>query len=262
MPSAEILIVFAITALLNVDVSLSIPSLFLYCQQVAAGTSYNTRTVYGVAACIDSFCGIFFFPLYGYLADRYSPKAVFLYSFVIMGIGGVVYGLPGNMDCGHAGPFLIILGRFLIGSTSGLRAVGNGFIANYSPPAQRTENLGIAQVIVRICQLIGPALNLLMVHLPRFTLGPLKFEPYTWCGFFVTLLASAYFVIVVLFFDPSKTDHSNKKGGKPPEPVGRAEFCHHIGKSRCWVNAHIAFINNLTGQCFTYFLPIFLTNQP
>ena len=28
----------------------------------------------------------------------------------------------------------------------GLRAVGNGFIANYSPPAQRTENLAIAQV--------------------------------------------------------------------------------------------------------------------
>jgi hypothetical protein len=28
----------------------------------------------------------------------------------------------------------------------GLRAVGNGFIANYSPPAERTENLAIAQV--------------------------------------------------------------------------------------------------------------------
>lgn len=35
----------------------------------------------------------------------------------------------------------------MIGSTSGLRAVGNGFIANYSPPEQRTENLAVAQVL-------------------------------------------------------------------------------------------------------------------
>ena len=45
------------------------PSLYKYV--VATGGS---RALYGVAAAVDSFCGIFFLPLYGYLADRYSPK--------------------------------------------------------------------------------------------------------------------------------------------------------------------------------------------
>ena len=260
MPSAEILIVFAITALLNVDVSISIPSLYLYVQQVAGAE--HARQWYGVAACIDSFCGIFFFPLYGYLADRYSPKRVFLASFIIMGLGGVVYGIPGNLKCGKAGPYLIVLGRFLIGSTSGLRAVGNGFIASYSPPDKRTENLGIAQIIVRICLLLGPALNLVMVQLPRGMLfGVVRFDQYTWCGFSVTVLAIIYFIIVVLFFDPSVTERVDGRNRRP-YPVGRREMCNHISKSRCWVNAHIAFINNVTGQCFTYFLPIFLTSRP
>ena len=91
----------------------------------------GSRALYGVAAAIDSFCGIFFMPLYGYLADRYSPKIIFLVSFVIMATGGLVYGLATAL-----GPWAIIAGRFLIGSTSGLRAVGNGFIASYSPPEQ------------------------------------------------------------------------------------------------------------------------------
>ena len=222
MPSAEILIVFAITALLNVDVSISIPSLYLYVQQVAGAE--HARQWYGVAACIDSFCGIFFFPLYGYLADRYSPKRVFLASFIIMGLGGVVYGIPGNLKCGKAGPYLIVLGRFLIGSTSGLRAVGNGFIASYSPPDKRTENLGIAQIIVRICLLLGPALNLVMVQLPRGMLfGVVRFDQYTWCGFSVTVLAIIYFIIVVLFFDPSVTERVDGRNRRP-YPVGRREI--------------------------------------
>jgi MFS family permease len=49
-----------------------VPSLYKYVE--ATGGS---RALYGVAAAIDSFCGIFFLPLYGYLADRYSPKVCF-----------------------------------------------------------------------------------------------------------------------------------------------------------------------------------------
>eukprot|EP01047_Picozoa_sp_COSAG01_P052578 COSAG01_NODE_5543_length_4195_cov_1.542725_1_plen_231_part_00 len=145
--------VFAITALLYIDTTVSVPSLYGYVERVVAAahrpagghggagvqppSALEARTVYGVAACIDSFCGIFFFPLYGYLADRYPPKRIFLGSFVIMAVGGVIYGLPGNGACGRSGPYLLVVGRLLIGSTSGLRAVGNSFIANYSPVGQR-----------------------------------------------------------------------------------------------------------------------------
>jgi len=96
-----------------VDTSVSVPSLYQYVQQTG-----GSRSLYGVAAAVDSFCGIFFFPLYGYLADRYNvkpthalkhsisspaclidylwfqPKIIFLVSFVIMGAGGVGPVLP------------------------------------------------------------------------------------------------------------------------------------------------------------------------
>ena len=236
------------------------PSLYKYVQSVG-----GDQTMYGFAACVDSLCGIFFLPLYGRLADRYSPKLIFLVSFVIMGLGGVVYGLAATAGA-SAGPWVIIAGRFLIGSTSGLRAVGNGFIANYSPPESRTENLAIAQMIMRVAALVGPALNLLMLHMPQFHLGgSVPFDPLTWCGYFVTCLAAAYFLVVLfLFQDPGRDDDdsADSAGQRParaqakpkPKAVSLPEMFAHIRESRCWVNAHMAYINNFTGQMFTYYL--------
>ena len=59
------------------------------------------------------------------------------------------FSIIGSIDLGALYFLRIVSGRFMIGSTSGLRAVGNGFIANYSPPEQRTENLAVAQVLER-----------------------------------------------------------------------------------------------------------------
>lgn len=39
------------------------------------------------------------------------------------------------------------------------------------------------------------------------------------------------------------------------------QMCAQIRISRCWVNAHCAYINNFTGQLFMYFLPIYLTRE-
>jgi hypothetical protein len=38
-------------------------------------------------------------------------------------------------------------------------------------------------------------------------------------------------------------------------------MCTQIRTSRCWVNAHCAYINNFTGQLFTYFLPVYLNRE-
>ena len=55
--------------LLPALLQISVPSLWQYVQETG-----GSRSLYGVAAAVDSFCGIIFLPLYGYLADRYSPK--------------------------------------------------------------------------------------------------------------------------------------------------------------------------------------------
>ena len=65
------------------------PSLYKYVQSVG-----GDQTMYGFAACVDSLCGIFFLPLYGRLADRYSPKLIFLVSFVMESLPSMNNWLP------------------------------------------------------------------------------------------------------------------------------------------------------------------------
>ena len=46
-----------------------------------------------------------------------------------------------------------------------------------------------------------------------------------------------------------------------PQAVSFPQMCTQIRTSRCWVNAHCAYINNFTGQLFTYFLPVYLNRE-
>eukprot|EP01050_Picozoa_sp_SAG11_P021071 SAG11_NODE_3678_length_2292_cov_3.587779_2_plen_182_part_00 len=45
--------------------------------------------------------------------------------------------------------------------------VGSG--RSWQRPEERTANLSIAGAVMNVCQLVGPALNLAIVNLPRFT---------------------------------------------------------------------------------------------
>eukprot|EP01050_Picozoa_sp_SAG11_P021072 SAG11_NODE_3678_length_2292_cov_3.587779_3_plen_217_part_00 len=69
MPQAEIWIVFAITALLNIDVSISIPSLYAY--TISLG---GDRTTYGLAASGSFVSAVIMLPIFGYLGDRCAPQ--------------------------------------------------------------------------------------------------------------------------------------------------------------------------------------------
>jgi hypothetical protein len=84
----------------------------------------------------------------------------------------------------------------------------------------------------------------------------LRFDNYTWCGFFVTAMALLYIGAVAWVFEnPGSRDDSAGRGGGGggggARQVGLGEMCRHIGRSRCWVNAHCAFVNNFTGQVRT-----------
>ena len=87
-PSVEIMIVFAITALINIHVSISIPSLWSYTQQLG-----GNQTTYGIAASGSFVSAVIMLPIFGYLGDRYSPKKIFLLTFVAMAVG-LLLGTP------------------------------------------------------------------------------------------------------------------------------------------------------------------------
>ena len=121
------------------------------------------------------------------------------------------------------------------------------------PPAETWEPEPYTRLIPRLFDFLRAELG-----------DSVQFDPLTWCGYFVTCLAVAYFLAVLfLFQDPDRDDdaagqrparaQATSQARPKPKAVSLPEMFAHIRESR-WVNAHMAYINNFTGQMFTYYL--------
>ena len=108
-PPAEILIVFAITALINLDVSISVPSLWEYTQQLG-----GDRSTYGLAACGSFVSAVIMLPVFGYLGDRSVAQQVSARrpSSRIRACSNVVAPQPGAAAAAAAAAFLFLVIAF------------------------------------------------------------------------------------------------------------------------------------------------------
>jgi hypothetical protein len=70
-------------------------------------------------------------------------------------------------------------------------------------------------------------------------------------GYFVAATALVYVALIVALLKPDADDPNDKA------TISLVEARAQIARSRCWVNYHIAFINNFQGAVTQYFLPVF-----
>jgi MFS family permease len=109
MPSADIVAVWGMIALLNVDLSISIPSLYEYLARLGGPHAADAHLLYGLAAAGGNVCCIPALPLFGRLADARSHRCALLLALAIMCGGGLLYGLADGL--GAAGPYAVVGAR-------------------------------------------------------------------------------------------------------------------------------------------------------
>ena len=260
---ADIVAVFGMIALLNIDLSISIPTLAAYVHRLGGST-----TLYGVAAGGGWVCAIPALPCFGFLSDRFSHRSVLILALAVMACGGFLYGLA-NSCSPSAAPYLVVAGRFLIGSGSGCRAACNSYLATYSDPDSRTVNLGIAQVVMKVAVLCGPPLNLLLVSLPEGELLGLRFDSLSWAGYAVTVLAALYIPVVALFLRghsgsphqpapaPAPAAGAAPAGKRADEPWEGRGLLGQVWATGGWLCCQLAFTNAFTMMVFQYFVPLY-----
>eukprot|EP01043_Picozoa_sp_COSAG02_P028411 COSAG02_NODE_1720_length_11195_cov_7.064978_7_plen_301_part_00 len=143
---ADIWLVLSLIGWQGIDMSVSLPSLWIYIQYLG-----GTKSVYGMAGAIANAVGFAAAPLFGWLADRASSKQVIILALIVQTLGGLVYALaalchhppnhdydlPGDHDNGrhhtpadpdssssgdgggsitYTGPYVVVAARFLIGA--------------------------------------------------------------------------------------------------------------------------------------------------
>ncbi len=91
-------------------------------------------------------------PFLGWLSDRYGRRPILLVSLVGTAIGYFIFGAAGAL-------WLLFLSRVIDGITGGNISIAQAFIADVTPPQDRSKAFGLIGAAFGLGFIIGPALG-------------------------------------------------------------------------------------------------------
>jgi multidrug resistance protein len=168
-----------------------IPVLPLYAQRFGA-----SPFVIGLLVASYSLMQTIFAPVLGKLSDRIGRKPVLLISIVGTAAGFLLMGFADSL-------FLLFAGRIIDGITGGNVSAAQAYIADVTPPEQRSKKMGLIGAAFGLGFIFGPAIGGI---LSRYSLA----APFV----FAAALAVVNAVLVWFFLPESRV----KVAAEPERP--------------------------------------------
>jgi multidrug resistance protein len=120
-------------------------------------TSFGaTAAVVGVLVSAFSLAQLAFAPIWGRFSDRYGRRPVILIGLAITAVAYVVFGLADTI-------LVLLVSRVIQGMGGGTIGVVQAYVADVSPPEERTKSLGWLSAVTSLGAVVGPAFGSIMV---------------------------------------------------------------------------------------------------
>lgn len=194
---ASLAVIFTIVFIDLIGFGIVIPVLPLYAERFGA----SPLTI-GILLAIYSLMQMLFAPILGRWSDRIGRRPVLLVSILGSSAGFLLMGLA------HALP-LLFLARIIDGITGGNISTAQAYIADITPPEQRSKGMGLIGAAFGLGFIFGPAIGGLM---SRFSMN----APF----FFAAGLAAMNAVAVYLFLPESLAREHRTPGGSRATVLG------------------------------------------
>src|SRR6476659_2780357 len=142
------LLVLFVTAFVDmVGLTMIIPLLPFYATQLGASATWV-----GVLVSSFSVAQLAVAPLWGNFSDRYGRRPAILAGLLITACAYVVFGLARSVP-------VLLLSRLVQGLGGGTIGVVQAYVADASPPEERTKSLGWLSAVTSLGAVAGPALG-------------------------------------------------------------------------------------------------------
>src|SRR6476659_1074211 len=150
---ARLLVLFVTAFVDMVGLTMIVPLLPFYATELGA-----SATVVGLLVSAFSVAQLAVAPLWGRFSDRYGRRPAILAGLLITACAYVVFGLARSVP-------VLLLSRLVQGLGGGTIGVVQAYVADASPPEERTKSLGWLSAVTSLGAVAGPAFGSLMISL-------------------------------------------------------------------------------------------------
>ncbi len=142
---AKLVVLFVVAFVDMVGFVIVLPLLPYYATQFGADA-----LVVGVLISSFSIAQLAMAPLWGRASDRYGRRPMIIAGLVLSAVAYVVFGFAGSIP-------LLLLSRVVQGMGGGTIGVVQAYVADATPPEQRTRALGWLSAVTSLGAVVGPA---------------------------------------------------------------------------------------------------------
>ena len=202
-----------------------------------------------IGAIIASFSAMqfIFSPIWGRLSDRYGRRPVLLISTAGAACSYVLFALSSGLSNHASAIALMIVSRAFAGLCGGNITVAQAYIADISPPEQRSRRMGLIGMAFGLGFIFGPAIGGLS----------LKYLGSTGPGWVAAALCAANFILALFILVESRKPTSEPVAHRPH----LAQWAHTLSHPKIGLLVVVFFLATFCFSCFESTLPLVVSDN-
>jgi DHA1 family tetracycline resistance protein-like MFS transporter len=258
MRKPSVLIIFLTVFIDLIGFGIVVPLIPLYSRNFGA-----EGVMIGIIIASFSFMQFIFAPIWGRLSDRHGRRPILLVSTAGASASYILFGVASGLHNHAAALSLIVVSRMFAGLCGGNITVAQAYIADITPPEQRSRKMGLIGMAFGLGFILGPALggitaggftlgdiDIFSLHIPAvFTFHGLGLAG---PGYVAATLCALNFVLALFILTESRKPDSNPVTPRPHLDQWR----HTLTQPRVGLLVIVFFLATFCFSCFESTLPL------
>ncbi len=238
----SVLIIFLTVFIDLIGFGMVVPLLPIYSKHYGA-----SGLMIGVIGASFSAMQFIFSPIWGRLSDRYGRRPILLTSSAGAAISYVLFALASGMENYQTAIWMLLLSRSFAGICGGNITVAQAYIADITPPQDRSKRMG----------LIGMAFGLGFIFGPVISGIGLKHLGNTGPGWLAAGMCAANFLLALFILAESRKPNSEHAKPRPRF----AQWSHTLAQPKIGLLIGVFFLATFCFSCFEITLPLLINDN-
>jgi MFS transporter, DHA1 family, tetracycline resistance protein len=238
----SLLVVFLTVFIDLIGFGIVVPLVPIYSRHYGAG-----GWVIGTIIASFSAMQFIFSPIWGRLSDRHGRRPILLISTAGAALSYVLFAVGSGFENHTAALWALLVSRIFAGACGGNITVAQAYIADITPPENRSKRMGLIGMAFGLGFIFGPALSGIALKLFGAT-GP---------GWTAATLCAANFILAFCILAESLKPESSQAARRPHF----AQWGHTLAQPKIGLLILIFFLATFAFSCFESTLPLLVSDS-